>query len=111
LLFDTIYTMKDTPTKYHPKYIIAATAREFGINERAITSAPTTNRWQDYSPRMTAMALSVELSGLKLRELSPKFGGCALSGFSRARTKVSDQVRVDRGFAEAVARVVRTLKK
>jgi len=103
--------MKDTPTKYHPKNIIAATAKEFGIGEHSITSAPTTNRWQDYSPRMTAMALSVELSGLKLRELSPKFGGCALSGFSRARSKVSDQVRVDRKFAESVARVIRTLKK
>lgn len=101
--------MKDTPTKYHTSQIIASTAEVFGINERAITSTPTNTRWQDYSPRKVAMALSVELTGLRLRELAPVFG-CTMSGFTKAKQKVSEQVTVDRKFADQVARVIRGLK-
>ena len=99
-----------THTTYDHRVIIAATAKEFGVRTGAITEKPTANRWQDYAPRHTAIALCRDLCRMKLKDLAPIFN-CALSGISKSREKASEQVALDRAYADRVTRIIRAVKK
>ena len=99
-----------TQTTYDPRVIISACAKEFGVRPGAITAKPIANRWQDYAPRHTAIALCRDLCNMKLRELAPIFH-CALSGISRSREKASEQVVLDKAYRARVSRIIQAVKK
>lgn len=99
-----------TKTKYDPRVIISACAKEFGVRPKSITHQIVDNTTGDLTPRHTAMALCKDLCRVQLRLLTPHFN-CHLSTLSKARQRVSDKVRHDKDFANQVSRIVRAVKK